>query len=107
MEDSGSSHFECLFKIPPHILKLHQKDEDKFSLSIDQYKFLALLAEERCGNLEKLKEEQNQNPLDDVDKLLNKQLEKEEKEKKEKEEKERAKRKEMIKEINKKNEKKK
>ena len=75
-------------------------------MSIDQYKFLALLAEERCGNLEKLKEEQNQNPLDDVDKLLNKQLEKEEKEKKEKEEKERAKRKEMIKEKKKKKKKK-
>ena len=41
----------CIFKIPPHIFKLKQKLEDKYSLSIDSYKFSALKAEEAKGNL--------------------------------------------------------
>ena len=35
LDDSGSSHFMCTFSIAPHILKIIQKDEDKFDLSID------------------------------------------------------------------------
>ena len=79
-DESGCSQFLCIFKIPPHIFKLKQKLEDKYSLSIDNYKFSALKAEEAKGNLKKLIEESMKNPLDDVDKLLKKQLDKEKKE---------------------------
>ena len=41
--------------------------------------------EERNGNLAKLREKYAKNPLDDVDKILKKQLEKEKKKKKKKE----------------------
>ena len=85
MEDSGSSSFQCIFQILPHIFNLKQKSDDNFSLSVDHYKFKALMKEERNGNLQKLREKYMKNPLDDVDKLLKKQLEKEKEQKEEKE----------------------
>ena len=93
LDDSGSDFFKCTFSIAPHILKITQKDEDRFYLTIDQYSFLALMAEERNGTLKQLQEKLNENenknmnnPVDDVDKLLKKQLEKEKIEEKRKQE---------------------
>lgn len=85
LDDSGSSYFQCIFQIAPHIFNLKQKDEDRFSLSIDHYKFKALMKEEARGNLKRLREDSMKSPLDDVDKLLKQQLEKEKDEKEEKE----------------------
>ena len=85
LDDSGSSYFQCIFQIAPHIFNLKQKDEDRFSLSIDHYKFKALMKEEAKGNLKRLIEDSMKSPLDDVDKLLKQQLEKEKEEKEEKE----------------------
>ena len=85
LDDSGNSNFICKFQIPPHIFTLKQKSEDRFSLVIDNYKFKDLLYEEMRGNLAKLREESLKSPLDDVDKILKKQLEKEREEKEEKE----------------------
>ena len=82
-DDSGCSNFQCIFKINNHILKLKQKNEDKFSLSVDHYKFSYLKQEEQKGNLRKMIEQSMKNPLDDVDKLLKSQLDKEKKEKEE------------------------
>ena len=99
-DESGSSHFECIFKINQHKLKLSQKSEDKFSLSIDHYKFNTLMSEESKGNLKNLIEQSRKNPLDDVDKLLKSQIEKEKKEKKERAEKEaKEKGKRLMKEL--------
>ena len=81
LDDSGNSNFICKFQIPPHIFTLKQKSEDRFSLVIDNYKFKDLLYEEMRGNLAKLREESLKSPLDDVDKILKKQLEKEREEK--------------------------
>ena len=100
MDESGSSHFECIFKINPHTLKLSQKSEDIFSLSIDHYKFKSLMSEEAKGNLRILIEQSMKNPLDDVDKLLKSQIDKEKKERKEREEKEAKERaKKLMKEL--------
>ena len=106
LDESGSSHFECIFKINNHTFKLSQKSEDKFSLSIDHYKFKSLMSEEAKGNLAFLIEQSQKNPLDDVDKLLKSQIDKEKKERKEKQEKEaKEKAQKLMKELQKEKEK--
>ena len=96
IDESGGSRFRCKFLIGQNVFHLIQRDEDNFDLLVDKKEFSVLMALEKSGKLKALLKQQQQqqekvdrpvnNPMEDLDKLVNKQLQKERIEEKKKNE---------------------